>query len=181
MKEIIHTLDNTGKVQWWLATITEPEISLQDCLSGTWFNQYNVTKALSGLNSPWEYKTVKFIPITENNIQSYYSRQFHRGYETDTAPFILRKTALPELEANIFNNMYREIVHFHSQGKKALTPGQIKWLTDTFGEQLSAVYNREFIDYLTRTAIERMKTRLITDIQKLTDNAKKFADFLNTI
>lgn len=178
-KELIKTVYN-DTVQYWLATIEENSFSIRDLISSESFNTYPIIKYVDNLKSPWNYKVVTFTPITENTLDAYYSRAFHRGYETDTAPFMLRNKKLPELVGKIYNENYRDNVSFESiyRSSNQLTPGQMKWLKEMFGNQLSAAYTKELVDHLVNRAIKRMQHDVSSKLTVLKTNANKFEDFV---
>ena len=162
--EIIETkyTDNDGqeKIQYWLAGIDEANFYIQKLLDNTGrFNVREVERYIKDLSINWKLQVIQFIPLTENNPIAYNSREFHRGYETDTAPFVYRGKNIPEMEATIYD---KESILFNKYGRISdkLTPGMQSWLKSTFTEQLTAYHNEEFILYLQSNAKERAKRRI---------------------
>jgi len=177
-KAIIKTQYN-DTIQYWLATIEEEHFSLRELISSENFNTFPVIRYVDNLKALWEHKTVTFTPITSDTMDSYYSREFHRGYDNDADPFIVRGKNLPELVARIYNHSNRNNISFESHYRlNPLTPGQQKWLQSTFSDQLSAAYTKELVDHLVKRAIERMQNDMAAKLATLKDNIDKFRDHI---
>lgn len=183
--EIIKTTytDKTGqeKIQYWLAGIDESTFYIQKLLNNTGgFSGTEIKKYFDQLSCTWKWQEITFIPLTENTELAYESRAFHRGYETDMDPFIVRGKSIGEISIVISDEKHFYIKPYNRMAPK-LTPGQIDWINNTFMNQLNKYYNQSFIEYLQSNAKERAKRRIRTIVESLKKEADVFIGYIEKL
>jgi hypothetical protein len=162
------------KTQYWIASIDEPYIPFQQILSlnGTW-NIEPIKAAMKQLNRSWKSFRLNFVPLTENNPNAYESREFHRGYSTDSNPFIFRGKPIPELMVDV-DELGNTYFAQYSRVSDKLTPGMIGWLESNFEQQLGSYNNEDFINYLRNQSIERIRRKVTLIVNTTKANAESF-------
>lgn len=171
------------KTQYWLGSIEEEYFNYQDLVTPTGrLDIIPVMKYFEKLNGNWQWPTVTFTPLTENNPLAHDSREYHRGYDTDKNPFIVRGNDLGELIAVVSGGVDQNI-RFQSYGRNGakLTPTVNKWLTDTFSNQLKTNYTRGYVIFLQEQAKERAAYCLANLIESVKVEADIFLSKLKKL
>ena len=172
-KEFIKTIrkekGKEDREQWWLASVPGQFPSIGNLMSVTGkLETYRMKNTVQEMEQ-YAIRDIKMIPLTKATILAYKSREYHRGYDNDTDPFMYRGNPIPEIKIK-YNNRSMYVVN------SDLTHACKEKILMEYRDQLEGCFNHEFLQYLTEIQIRAFFKRLENVLRQLTESIHEFSE-----